>query len=91
MGKAASINPHLMRCGKAEAGTGEFDALREAVHYLSGVQKIRRRKGQVNGQIKNTLLFCPRRVRRLLITDYFMTILKYYRWKPNVDSFFFPT
>lgn len=48
-----------MRRGKAEAGTGEFDALRDAVHYLSGEQKIGRRKGQVNGQIKTLFYFAP--------------------------------
>lgn len=34
--EAASINPHLMRRRKAEAETGEFAAVREAIHYLSG-------------------------------------------------------
>lgn len=33
--EAASINPHLMRWRKAEAETGEFAAVREAIHYLS--------------------------------------------------------
>lgn len=47
----ASINPHLMRRRKAKAETGEFAAVREAVHYLSGEGGNRRSKGQVNGQI----------------------------------------
>lgn len=34
--EAASINPRLMRWRKAEAETGEFAAVREAIHYLSG-------------------------------------------------------
>lgn len=39
-----------MRWRKAEAETGEFAAVREAIHYLSGEGENRRRKGQVDGQ-----------------------------------------
>lgn len=54
--EAASINPHLMRRRKAEAETGEFAAVREAIHYLSGEErKNRRRKGQVDGQMNGQI------------------------------------
>lgn len=33
--EAASINSHLMRRRKAEAETGDFAAVRDAIHYLS--------------------------------------------------------
>lgn len=49
--EAASINPHLMRRRKAEAETGEFAAVREAIHYLSGEGEGRGGKGQVDGQM----------------------------------------
>lgn len=49
--EAASINPHLMRQRKAEAETGEFAAVREAINYFSGEAENRRRKGQVDGQM----------------------------------------
>lgn len=39
-----------MRWRKAEAETGEFAAVREAIHYLSGEGENRQRKGQVDGQ-----------------------------------------
>lgn len=47
--EAASINPHLMRQRKAEAETGEFAAVREAIHYLLGEGEGSRGKGQVDG------------------------------------------
>lgn len=49
--EAASINPHLMRRRKAEAETGEFATVREAIHYLSGEGESARRKGQVDGRM----------------------------------------
>lgn len=39
-----------MQWRKAEAETGEFAAVREAIHYLSGEGENRQRKGQVDGQ-----------------------------------------
>lgn len=50
--EAASINPHLMRRSKAEAETGEFTTVREAIHYLSEEGKNRGRKSQVDGQME---------------------------------------
>lgn len=48
--EAASINPHLMWRRKDEAETGEFAALREAIHYFSGEVESRR-KGQDDEQM----------------------------------------
>lgn len=42
--EAASINPHLMQQRKAEAETGEFAAVREAIHYFSEEVENSRKK-----------------------------------------------
>lgn len=49
--EASSINPHLMRRRKAETETGEFAAVREAIHYFLVDGENRRRKRQIDGQM----------------------------------------
>lgn len=67
-----------MRRGKAEAGTGEFRRVEgsRSLPLRRAEDQEKERPGEWPD--KSTLLFCPKRIRRLLITDYFMTILKYY-------------